>query len=335
MDKAQPGVSPSTSALPIALRLVQALGLIGIAIVAGIFLGATLATTFHSAADHAYLAGALGISAILASLEKFIRQAPLLLRWIRTGVGEGLSAFASFMFLLVVTLAAALLSGSSPPVGPPVVTRSEAPIVLFVNAAAHDRLSKVGHESVFLIPFFHEAGGCSTSDDRFMKGAELDDSTKEFIGKLAKGLLHCARADRPVKLEVRGFASSKQFDEKCGPAESERLNKEIANARARAVVDEFAAAEDAARKADQSLSDQSLSGRVFVEPIIWADFDAMKTDQRWNDESAGKYSHERAVLTRRAELRVVDSGDCEVATPRPKPIAGATSDDPSSSRSEG
>ncbi|MFI5365254.1 MAG: hypothetical protein ACHQ4J_06485 [Candidatus Binatia bacterium] len=303
-------------------------------------MGAILAANVRSAEDHAVLAGALGISAFLASLEKFITQAPLLVRWIRTGVGDGLSAFASFMFLLVVTLVAAFLSGQGES---KVVTASEPPIatsnsVLFVNVAANDGLSKVDHESVFLIPFLDEAGGCSTSDAGFEKGWKLDETTTTFIGQLANGLLHCARADRPVKLEVRGFASSKQFDEKCGPhgrplsvAESQRLNKEIANARARAVVDEFAVAEAKAR-----IADQSLVGRVFVEPIVWADFDAMKADQRWNDESAGKYSHERAILTRRAELRVIDSGDCEAVTSsRPNPFTGGTADQPSSSRSEG
>ena len=313
-------VEPASTGWGIVRRLVQAFGFVGIAIIVGTVLGTAIAKHVHSPADQAYLAGALGLSAVLASLDKFIKQAPLLIRWIQTGSGNGLSAFASFMFLSVITLSAALLSGAMentkppPPFEPPIATSNS---VLFVNVPAPKQEPDLGRESIFLIPFFNEAGGCSTSDDRFKRGSALDDATRTFITRLAQGFLRCAQEDRPVKLEVRGFASSKQFDDKCGPngqplsvSESRRLNKEIANARAQAVVNEFTAAETAARAANPN-----LSGRVFAEPIVWRSFDAMKADRRWNDKDGGQYSHDRAILTRRAEVEVVDSADCDVVTP--------------------
>jgi hypothetical protein len=298
----------------VALRVLQAVGLIGVAIVGGFLIGSGIAQTVDSDDEYTLVVAAFGVSFLLASLEKFVAQAPLLWRWIRTGAGDGLSTFSSFAFLLVVTLATALLAP------PPLAAEKEPPpqpvatsnAVLFVNVGADEapKRSAREKESVFLVPFLFEAGGCDVNSEEFRKGRDLDPSTRQFIDNLTRGLLRCARRDRPVKLQVRGFASSQAF--RCpgdGTERSRELNREIANARAQAVVDAIADVEAAVRNGGPG-----MSGTVLVEPIMWATFAAMKAGQRWSDEEAGTYSHDRAILTRRAEITLIDSSDCEIAT---------------------
>ena len=315
--------------LDVALRILQALGFIGVAIVGGFLIGAGIARMVDSAEEYRLVAGALGVSFVFATLERFVVQAPLLWRWIWTGAGDGLSSFSAFAFLAVVSLATALLAPPSA-LSPTPQTAEPAPViatsqaVLFVNVPAAAATPRPLSESVFLIPFFSEAGGCDARSEAFGRGSALDSSTKSFLTNLASGFVRCAKPGRPVRLQVRGFASSRPLD--C-PGDtgkrSKELNRQVANARAQAVVDELTTAQEAARQAHPD-----SKGEVLIEPIMWATFEAMKSGQRWNDQEQGTYSTARAILTRRAEVTLLESGDCEVATvlesppPSAAPVAG-------------
>ncbi len=309
---------PGGRKIDVALRILQAFGLIGVAIAGGFLIGAGIAGMFDSPEEYRLVAGALGVSFVLATLEKFVTQAPLLWRWIWTGVGDGLSSFSAFAFLAVVTFATALLAPPIPPIPPahgpkeePAPSLATAHTVLFVNAPPRERERGSLSESVFLVPFFDEARGCDVKSEAFQKGSSLDKSTKKFLTRLAAGFRRCARSTKPVRVQVRGFASSKPFDcpNDVGGSRSRELNRLIANARARAVVKQLIDGQ-----ADAHAAHPGAAGDVIIEPIEWATYEAMKSGQRWDDQEEGKYSTSRAILTRRAEVRLVESGDCEIAS---------------------
>lgn len=303
----------------VVLRAGKALLLTVIALLAGGGVGFVLAGTVDTADEYKFIAGALGISYILTTFEKFLAQAPHLWRWLRTGSGDGLSTFTSFTFLLVTTAVAALLAKDpeSPP--PSQLPQLAANQVLFVKVDGGASRRQGSNESLLLIPFEREAGGCDPSTSDFKAGARLSTGAKELIAQLTRGLAECGSPDRPVRLQIRGFASSQPFDADCasnGDSDrlSRRLNRDIANARAQAVVEEIAAAEVNYRA---QVNSQGTSRGITVEPIIWPTFEAMKAGQRWNDEDARGYRTERAILTRRAEIVLIDSGDCELLLPLP------------------
>ncbi len=262
----------------------------------------------------------LGAGFLLTSVEKLLSHMPGVVSWIRTGDFSGLYTFSSFVFMVFLSLGAAIWALIDPPedqdsptvisvaAAPPVATANS---VVFVSAGGQGPGDVAGEKTTFVIPFFDEAGGCSESDPQYEKGKTLDEASRMFIHKIAGGLLHCANAEQPVKMSIQGFASTQPFAG-CGSDVSDRLNRQIANDRALAVARAFEKALAAARE-----SGPSLTGAVEVTVMPWRSVEEMYRHLGFDDRNKNEYSSGRAILTRRADVIVEDAGDCRIFTAAP------------------
>lgn len=287
-------------------RASRATGVVVILGALGLLLGKWLADKGMATPDWAKTVMTTGF--LLATMDKAIAQALILGRWVKSGVGDGLATFSTFFFVTFVTgvAAALVIDGKGSDVKAPtsviaqVVPRQlAAPPIVFVNVPSGTVTPSSSDENVFLVPFYKEAGGCTTESSWFKKGAKLSGSTRRFISKLAEGFLRCARPETPVALEVRGFASSQPFLRCAGKETS--LNLEIANARAKAVEQAFLAA-----------IPEDRMNEVKVTATPWTSIESMEAERRWHDREGTEYSKERAILTRRAEITLTSGGGCQV-----------------------
>jgi hypothetical protein len=147
---------------------------------------------------------------------------------------------------------------------------------------------------------FEDEGSCQGgSDARRWHGAGLSRSSSAFVARVGKGLAACSGRDRPVKVEVFGFASSSLFrrPSDCGPeiATADAANVALANARAANVADILR----------RNLTD----GNVTIH--TWPDLENMDVDRNFVDRIlGGTYNRARGSLNRRAEIRVLSAGQC-------------------------
>lgn len=303
--------------LPVVGRATKAAGIVTTVGGLGALLGVFLTDSKWATPDWAKTV--LTTSFLLATMDKAIAQAIILGRWIRSGVGDGLTTFSTFLFVTFVTSVAAALAireqqvPPNPPSAPgaPVVAQVvprqlTAPPVVFVNIPPANPMRPESDQNVFLVPFYKEAGGCSTKSPWFEKGAKLSRSTERFIAKLAQGFAHCARLNEPVVVEIRGFASSQPFS-RCEGTMKTSLNLDIANARGETVRRTLVEATAAVQARSH------LVGDVKVIALPWANIEEMESERGWKDrDETGAYNKQRAILTRRAEIVVKSTGGCDV-----------------------
>lgn len=273
--------------LPI-LRVVQASLVVALAVWLGKVLGRT--EFLRSLPPGGLEQQGLTIVSFLSAAKELRDVLPNLWTYIRTGSWGDLYSFSSFIFFTSLTLGFIFLAGGGNPAPSDVVP--PAGPVLFVRP---------GHEPTFLVPFTEEAtkpnNDCNP-DSGFVKGLEPFKGTDAFLGKLMDGLYHCAAA-RPVSIEVRGFASSSEFK---GCSNSNEINKRLANERAK--VEKTAM--------DSYLDSHRYGGKITVTPYTWANFDDMRRAASFNDKNEkGTIDVDRADLTRRVDVSIVDAAGCE------------------------
>ena len=151
----------------------------------------------------------------------------------------------------------------------------------------------------FVVRFAGEGSCLGGSDARRWNGAGLSRASSAFVAQVAKGLAACSNRDRPVRVEVTGFASSSRFSRPsdCGPAitTADAANVALANARAANVAD--------------ILKRNLTGGDVTIHE--WRDLEEMDVERNFVDRSVGgAYSQARGSLNRRAEIRILSAGQC-------------------------
>ncbi len=279
------------------LRLLAAT-FVGIAaVVAGYLLGRVL-KQYVPGTPAAVFGGAL----VLATFKEGFAELGKLSEYIAAGGVKSLYGFTTFILITAATLVAA----SIPRVDPP-QSQSQLNPVFFVSGVYKTPAQPDGG-FVISVPFFQEAQSCTVSD-AYGGGSKLDGASKGLLGNLAKGLVHCAANGKSVKVLVRGFASSSPVSGEGCQNDSEQQNLLIADARADAVV----ATLQAAVKGETATN---AGAQVVISHELWSSPSAMRASMQFNDTSSQtkKIDVDRGDLTRRADVIILDAGDCRRVT---------------------
>jgi|SRR5262245_57447509 len=278
--------------------------LIGLAIVmAAAWVGLQLGRVLREVLPYqpvAILGGALILTTIREGLPELYKFG----MYVRTGQAEPLYGCASFLLIAAATVVASSLP---PDQDSAVVPQSS---VVFFDRANSSQPGP-SQEFTMSVPFFKEAESCDPKTE-WGGGTTLDGSSKTFLQNLASGLLHCADQGKAVDVIVRGFASSSKLKGDLCSSDPEKANRDVANARARAVAEILAGPEAAAKE-----SETSTLPRVNVSVETWTSPTAMRDKIHFSDmNSRGEFSELRGNLTRRADVIVKNAGDCQITTSR-------------------
>jgi hypothetical protein len=167
---------------------------------------------------------------------------------------------------------------------------------IYLAAAAEE-----ASPSVPSLPLFHFQNAQVREGRLTARGLELRPEDQASLKETLAALSQCADADRPVVVEVVGFASATPFYDNGRPHEdSAALNVDVANARARAVYETLIAAAD------------SLANVTIQQHAAWQDFGEMEQDWRRRDLApSGIEKGERAAFQRVVVLDVLQTGRCE------------------------
>jgi hypothetical protein len=280
--------------------------------------GLSLLVWYPTLGDEKTLVSLIGASAILASVEKLATRAGSARSWIRSGTGEGPVVFAIFVFtgLLPICVwinyepgadkpglegsAAAAVEGETAFAYSVSFTKAECSVEARPPAVANDQPRR------FLLPFRDEAHGCAPDSEGFAAGKRPLPGVEDFLAQLVTGLLACAEEGKPVKLRVRGYASSAPFLKCADEKASDALNLRIANDRADVIVGMIEKAQREARGGERE-----AGHHIEIEREHWDALEPMIASRDFNDRDAAGYNEGRAVLTRRADLEVVDPAGCQ------------------------
>lgn len=278
----------------LAWRGMASFGVVALFAVTGIFTGRFLAG--NAQLDDVSLrvaAATFGVSSLLLMIREGLSTLPQLLSYVRTGAGANLYKFATYALITCASLSIALNlvpteKGEAQP---------GLPQVLFLQGGRVSQSSQGA--PTFLVPFREEAEECA-ADASCSTGIDLDPAVATYIQLLGQGLSSCGTAVAPVTVSVRGFASSSRFP---GRPDSDEVNRQVSNQRARVVSQALEAALDPVGRQ-----------HVQITTIVWPTFGQMMQYAGFNDvDSGGAYNVNRGLLNRRAEIRVERSGECDVA----------------------
>ncbi len=166
----------------------------------------------------------------------------------------------------------------------------------FVQDADADRLATI------IVPFGKEAS-CDADSPSQWTGTTVDQLHRSFLAQLGRDLSQCGSQSKPIRVQVRGFASSSNVADfaKCGNAASnDQANLLIADARRDNVV--------------RYLS-QDKGPHLEIQSYDWhGDYQQMRRERRYIDRFIGnEYSKSRGQLNRRAEIVLLDAGECDIA----------------------
>ena len=163
----------------------------------------------------------------------------------------------------------------------------------------------------FVIPF--DEAICDGADPRTWTGTNPT-QFDSFLETLATDLLSCGTPERSIRIEIRGFASSSPYKKDpadCdGAGSSNEANLRIANAR-----------RDNVRSVMQRKLEQVCGFDCALKIVdhSWGPTDApdsfelMEAARRFNDRWLNQtYSKQRGMMNRRAEIRILDAGDCDL-----------------------
>jgi hypothetical protein len=163
-----------------------------------------------------------------------------------------------------------------------------------------------GEESVLrdriLVPFLGvQVTGCTVED---VRTRATDLKGLAAVERIACGLRRCIASNKDILVDVRGFASDKQFQ--CGTQQSDMLNLAIAEARRERVIEAL----------DNARCDGLSTGKVLY---------VNEGQSRWNNDiaamraardtdSVGIAGTESAVesMARRAEIVIESAGGCDL-----------------------
>jgi hypothetical protein len=128
----------------------------------------------------------------------------------------------------------------------------------------------------------------------------ISDQGKEMIKRLGRAIISCSAPLHAVRVDVRGFASSKEFAH-CKPTND--LNLELAEKRRTDVIREL-------RKAVQDAPEDLEIEYGDLGPR-WRDSDEMHQNAFISDQENGELKKDRERLTRYVEVEIRDAASCE------------------------
>lgn len=149
--------------------------------------------------------------------------------------------------------------------------------------------------------------------------AKLDEAGRDAVRTLACGLRACSTATEPVKVDVRGFASSQIVD--CTGETSESLNLKIAELRRTNVMQLL----DEAPRATCNLDSNNVPLEISHSgDARWESLEDMERDRDLLDRRSGHASAvdpAREILTRRVDVIIESAGACRVDETRALRVA--------------
>ena len=149
----------------------------------------------------------------------------------------------------------------------------------------------------FIVRFPEEESCMPPKSSSVWPSATLQASGRVYVRELASKLAACSTKAKPLRMEVVGFASSSSFMQVCGlsPQGSDEANLALANARGDYIA---------------KLLERDLP-RNYVTARVWKTFADMESGRLLIDTlPGGNYDAARGSLNRRAEIRVLQAGDC-------------------------
>jgi hypothetical protein len=315
------------------LRLLLLLVLALAVALLGALLGAYALRTWPWLTNLGIIWTALLVIAALFALALAFLSLTSWIRFVRCGGHHASEALLSWLpvgFLIALcTLCGQLLE--RPVIESPVVAGEGYLGVVFGQRAAHDTI---------YVPFFHREGKsirgktCDPKQTDFGPAARFDDDYKglsDALVDLGKSFAACKSPTLPVVLDVRGFASTSEFNgEKSRSCDlvmqdkadkrtvSDHLNLKLAEARRAEVIRLL-------RKGDPDHA-------IIFEPAgeqRWVDNpramqDALNFHDRNGYEIDAGYNQLKGALNRRVEIEIVSKGGCDPRLHALAPAASST-----------
>ena len=150
---------------------------------------------------------------------------------------------------------------------------------------------------IHLLVHFENAG-VDAADELTERGTTLNDARRAGLEEVVEALRPCAASDRPVTIRPYGFASDDPFPGDV--RESDRLNVEAANRRARA--------------AHEALAALIEPGMTIEAPVVWERFEEM-ANARNSMIRVPEGSDRDSLADRVVVLRLTSTGDCRAVGP--------------------
>ena len=143
-------------------------------------------------------------------------------------------------------------------------------------------------------------------------GAKVSSAMQEVLAKVSKAISSCRAPDgRLPKIDVRGFASSLDFDQSCG-IDSTMRNLQLAEARRASVL--------SAMSSDAGKFDHSEAEGIWKAPFAvlspnkskrWGNWQHMRDAQVIRDQVDEESDPAREVMTRHVEIWLLDGAGCD------------------------
>lgn len=160
---------------------------------------------------------------------------------------------------------------------------------------------------IHLLVHFENAG-IDAADELTERGTTLNDARRAGLEEVVEVLRPCAASDRPVTIRPYGFASDDPFPGDV--RESDRLNVEAANRRARAAHDALAALIE--------------PGMTIEAPVVWERFEEM-ANARNSMIRVPEGSDRDSLADRVVVLRLTSTGACRAVDPHAPSITAEPS----------
>ncbi len=284
-----------TSMLSLVVRTVFALLVMAVAFSIGFAFGGFLTSWTDSVEPLRRSVPALAIGVLLGLLRETIVLFDGVIRFSRDG--DRLELWKPVVTVLVAGIALAmavhLLELSSP--GP------ETPSIIVWNGVQPPpqptdvAQSPSERYAIFPVFFARDATGFEPSTGEFAGGTNVDSVEEIRVKNLVRALEKCGEG---VRLSVQGYSSSSMSGNRV-PDEVVRINLSASNARAASVFQLIR-------------ESRSSSSEIAVDLVEWQTIEEMEEARAFNDRADGEYVDEVGVLTRRADIMLVNPGECGV-----------------------
>lgn len=160
------------------------------------------------------------------------------------------------------------------------------------------------------LPLFRkETTTGKTCAERMDDLSSLDASAQDGVRYLACGLRSCSTARKPVRIDVLGFASSRDFD--CDDDDRTDDNLELAELRRKRVIKLLTDPLDKTVCPAERVGELEISHGI--DPPRWnGSREEMEKARRYSDRVRGSVLREHEILTRRVDIVIENAGICEL-----------------------
>jgi hypothetical protein len=226
--------------------------------------------------------------------------------------------------LAIAVTGAGLVAGADPPGPNPPIQESYATMLVASSVVAGpDEVVRTIDTARIMLPYFNtnitdpKPGELTPEklkmvcEENLEKLASIDPAGIASVETLACGLRACSTPKHPVKLDVRGFASSRSFT--CGGSPSPNENLELAERRR----DKVMAILNGDLRDAKNCKSHAPWGSLIFEPSAakrWGgNYEAMQQSRDLIDAREGSNQgpdRTREILTRRVDVVIADAGAC-------------------------